>query len=232
MNFQTGELELPQSLVPDLVEAFCDSWRQVKESMGQEARQVKDSKGQRVRQMKESMGQEVRQKNSSKGQQQVVLESLEVTNRGNRLEDLAQPRRSSRVRESREGFGENRGQSLAFVSADRLRLPQVVEDDDRGRGERRERRERRKVERLQFERLEEERLEDERHKIERQMEERQKVGREREERLRREKLIREVSVTWPAEKPERQRQDRVKFLKNETRPAQDRLTYKHVWLNI
>ena len=138
--------------MPDLVEAFCDSWRKVNNSMGQE----------------------VRQKNSSKGQQQVALEDLEVTNKGEAggWEDLAQPRRSSRVRRSRvKGAGEeDRGQSRAFVPADRLRLPEVVEEDNRGRGERRERRERLKVERLQFERLEEERLEVERQKLERQIE--------------------------------------------------------------
>ena len=119
------------------------------------------------------MGQEVRQKNSSKGQQQVALEDLEVTNKGGAggWEDLPHPRRSSRVRRSRvKGAGEeDRGQSSAFVPADRLRLPQLVEED-MGRGERRERRERLKVERLQFERLEEERLEVERQKLERQIE--------------------------------------------------------------
>ena len=137
-----------------MVEAFCDSWRKVNNSMGQG----------------------VSQKNSSKGQQQVVLEDLEVTNKGGAggWEDLPHPRRSLRVRQSREGVGEDGSQIRAFVPADRLRLAQVVEEDNRGRGERRERRERLKKERLEVERLEVERLEDEmlngeRHKEETQM---------------------------------------------------------------
>ena len=143
---QAEELELPQSLVPDLIEAFCDSWRQMEDSKGQKVR---------LRQTKGSVGQEVTLE---------ALEQAEAGKQGGGWEEL--PRRSLRLRQIRENSGEERDQSLAFVPTESLRKP-GTEEGDRGREERREKRERQKVERLQFEKQEGERQVEERQEVDR-----------------------------------------------------------------
>ena len=73
---------------------------------------------------------------------------------------------SLRLRQIGENSSEERDQSLAFVSTESLRKPRM-EEGDRGREERREKRERQKVERLQFEKQEGERQVEERQEVER-----------------------------------------------------------------